>query len=67
MCNKGETMKKLVGAFLILVVVASGFANVYPIKAHALADTSNQFSNSEVVDACSDYTLAIKIDGSLWA
>jgi len=60
-------MKKLVGAFLILVVVASGFANVYPIKAHALADTPNQFSTSGVVEAGWDNSFSIKTDGSLWA
>jgi len=60
-------MKKLVGAFLILAVVASGFANVNSIKAHALADTSNQFSTSGVVETGVNHTLAMKTDGSLWA
>ena len=67
MCKKGKTMKKLFGAFLILVVVPSVFANVYPIKAHALAGTSNQFSTSGVVEAGWDYSFAIKTDGSLWS
>jgi len=60
-------MKKLFGAFLILAVVASGFANVNSIKAHALADTSNQFSTSEVVEAGGRSSFRLDISGSLWA